>query len=126
MNAFTDRVTLPVGQYIAIDNQISSDSSTVNYLDVRYTRISPVTENLVIADTSSGFESIDVLINSLKQSRYLKQIRPTSLKQLQDQGRSYLFNLKGTPFFCVFDRLGRVSLIFKNKEKYEESEHIPN
>lgn len=126
VNAFTDRVTLPAGQYIAIDNQISSDSSTVNYLDVRYTRISPVTENLVIADTSSGFESIDVLINSLKQSRYLKQIRPTSLKQLQDQGRSYLFNLKGTPFFCVFDRLGRVSLIFKNKEKYEESEHIPN
>lgn len=108
VNVFETETTLPDGQFIAEGSAISGDSSNVNKVRSKLTKISKI----------SKYENFDEVINVVRN-------RPSEFFQggiidftLDDlKGNPYLFDLKGTDFYCLLDAQGRVNLIFKESEK---------
>lgn len=122
VHKWNSKMKLPSNQYIAKVNEVITDTMAEEnrFIDIKYTRITPMEVDQ--SKKLSGFDSLDELISILKGNRKILR-EPNNLQELQELQRPWLFNLKGTPFLCLLDRLGRVSLIFKNKEEYEATEY---
>lgn len=109
-NVWETDTTLPDGQFIAEGSAISSDSSSNNKVRSRVTKITKLTER--------SFSTFDEVIHTLRNtpSSFFKQACiDFTLDDLK--GNPYLFDLKGTDFYCYLDPQGRVNLIFKNSDK---------
>lgn len=114
VNVWKTEVVLPEDQFIAEGNAISSDSSVNDKLNVKLTKIS--------RRNSQTYKKFDEVINVLSsKSEFFSEILDFNLEELAKTG-SYLFDLKGTDFYCYFDQKGKVHLIFKKTEDIQTSQ----